>query len=112
MRVEPAHVEALTIYEADRLDPVFVVLQDFGGGRGRLVVECWGNAWSTYWGAMGSETLRQFIVGCDVDYIANRMWPSKQPRRVKADFAYLVRIVTAVQNALRTSVIGSESHVD
>jgi hypothetical protein len=76
-----------------------VVLHDMPGHQGRLIVECYGNAWSTYWGAMG-EPIRDFITGASTDYIANRLWPTKQ-RRTKAEYDYLTRIVQAVQTALR-----------
>lgn len=100
MRVEETKVEALTIRDAERLDPVLVILQDFGGGAGRLVAECFGSAWSTYWGGMGPRTLREFICSCEPDYIANRLFPEKQ-RRTKHEYAYVMRIVAAIQTALR-----------
>lgn len=103
MRTEPApKLDAFTIFEAPKLDPVTVILQDFGGS-GRLTVECYGLAWSTYFGAIGTATLRKFLAGCDSDYLANRMWPPRQ-RRVKSDYAYLVRIVEAVQTAIREQI--------
>lgn len=104
MRVEDSKVEALTIYEAERLDPILVMMQDFGGGRGRLIVECWGEAWSSYWGAMGDDTgLKKFVVGCHPDYIVNRMWGPNH-KRAKHGPAYLARIIRAVQEALRAQV--------
>lgn len=107
MRIEPERVDALTIYGADRLDPIFVVLQDLGSGHGRLTIECWGSAWSAYWGAMGSESLRKFVCSCSADYVANRLWPPKQPRR-HADYSYLLRIVEAVQQALGPALTQEE----
>jgi hypothetical protein len=99
MTVEPASLDSFVISGAHALDPILVALQDFGGGKGRIVVECYGQAWSAYWGAMSGQSLRAFIVGAEPDYIANRMWPAKQ-RRAEADYAYLLRIVAAVQDAL------------
>jgi len=100
MRTEQASVEALTVFQAPALDPILIVLQDFGGGRGRLLLECYGLAWSTWFGAYGDGTLKGFITSCGADYLANRMWPPKQ-RRTKADYGYLVRVVEATQKALR-----------
>jgi hypothetical protein len=101
VRIEPAVVKAFTIYDADRLDPILVVMQDFGVGQGRLVVECYGEAWSTYWGAMGDDyDLRRFITCASADYIANRLWPSRM-RRTKDRYEYLTRIVEAVQAVLQ-----------
>lgn len=107
MRIEPIQVEALQIFDAPKLDPIQVILHSTGQGSGRMVIECWGNAWAAYWGAMGNSTLRQFVTSAEADYIANKMWPVKQ-RRTKADYAYLVRIVEAVQEALRAVTVPGE----
>jgi hypothetical protein len=104
MRIEPITVEAFTIYDAPALDPVLVMLQDFGGGSGRLLIECFGSAWSAYWGAMGDNGVRGFVCKCSADYLANRLWPSKQ-RRTKNEYAYLTRLVEAVQAALASQSI-------
>lgn len=93
-------VQAMRIFDAPKLDPIFVVLHDTGPGTGRLLVECYSTAWATYWGGMGDLRLREFITCCDPDYLANRLFPAKQ-RRTKADYDYLTRIVHAVQAALR-----------
>lgn len=106
MRIEPATVTAFTIFDAPSEsvnDPVFVTMHDLGGGRGQLVVACYGEAWSAYWGAMGSQTLAQFVSDVSAGYIANRMWPSNQ-RRTKANFDYLTRIVAVVQAAIKDHV--------
>jgi hypothetical protein len=100
MRIETTtNLQAFTIYEAPALDPILVVLQDFGGGVGRLLVECYGDTWSTYWGAMGDRTLEKFIIGCSTAYIVNRMFGQHHKRNKGAE-SYLTRIVTAVQAAL------------
>ena len=98
MLTETRNITAFTI-NAPGLDPILVLLQDFELGKGRLIVECFGSAWSIYWGGMGEKTLRQFIVGADTNYIAGKLWPVKQ-RRTKRDMAYLERIVGAVRTAL------------
>lgn len=105
MRVEPVtNVKAFVIYEGPRLDPVTVILQDYGVGAGRLIVECYGEAWSTYWGGMGNKRIDGFIRTCSTDYIANRLWPSSR-KRLKKDpqYAYLTRVVDAVQAAMSQS---------
>jgi hypothetical protein len=104
MRVEPTTVKAFTIYDNDgsaRLDPVLVILQDFGGGAGRIVLECYGEAWSSYWGAMGAQTVQQFFMASSVDYLVNALWPrnGSAPSRKKHREDYLTRIVEAVRKA-------------
>lgn len=51
------------------LDPITVILQDHGNGRGTLIVTCYASAWTCYWGAMGT-TLREFISRSFPDYLA------------------------------------------
>lgn len=41
-----------TIPAAGRLDPIEVFTYDMGQGKGKLLIECFGLAWSCYWGAM------------------------------------------------------------
>jgi hypothetical protein len=103
MRVESATVTAFTIYDDDGtsgLDPVLVIIQDFGRGAGRIVLECYGQAWSSYWGAMGDRTIRQFFMSVGVDYLVNSLWPPAN-RTVRKAYRedYLRRIVESVRKA-------------
>lgn len=99
MRIEKIEVAAaFTIFEAKALDPITVVLQDIAPGKGRLIIECYGEAWSGYWGAMGDCCIDDFLLSCDAEYIANRMARAKES---KSDKAYRLRIVMAVQESLR-----------
>jgi len=101
MRIqENPHTASFTIFDADKLDPVTVFLQDFGGGCGRMIVECWCTAWSAYWGAMGSASVREFVLEAHPEYIATRMLPQDR-KHLKRDEAYLLRIVKVVQQAMR-----------
>ncbi|MDD5391165.1 MAG: hypothetical protein PHD37_17650 [Gallionellaceae bacterium] len=98
MRVEIIDNTAFTIFEAPKLDPITVVLQDIAPKQGRMIIECYGCAWSAYWGGMGNTNIREFILACNAEYIAGKM---ERPRELKSDKAYLLRIVQAVQHALR-----------
>lgn len=101
MRVQPnPNTVSFTIFDAEKLDPVTVFLQDFGGGCGRLIVECWCTAWAAYWGAMGTLNVREFVLDAHADYIAGRMHPQDR-KHLKRDEAYLLRIIKVVQQALR-----------
>ena len=102
MRIENIEATTFTIFDAPRLDPVTVVLQDMGG-CGRLIVECFGCAWSGYWGAIGNETLKDFLIGCDPEYISGKMEPNDR-RMKKGERAYFLRIVQAVHSALTPNV--------
>lgn len=73
MKVSTKKIEKITITDVDGLDAIGVYLEDFGEGRGRLVIECFGKAWSNYWPAMWAS-LVDFIIGASsVDYIANKL---------------------------------------
>jgi len=98
VRVEPIKVEALTIFEAHALDPITVILQDAGPNNGRLIIECYGDSWTAYWGAMGEPSLRAFLGIVSTDYIANRMMPGGLRKNRRS--SYLLRIVAAVKEAL------------
>lgn len=95
--VTPIRVTALEITGAPSLDPIRVILQEYGPGQGRIIIECFGEAWGNYWGAMGQQ-LAEFVAGCEGDYVVNRL---ASGRRNKKDTAYLTRIVAAVQKGLR-----------
>lgn len=104
MRIENAErVKVFTIFDAPKLDPITVMLQDVAPGCGRLVVECYGSAWSGYWGAMGDRDLIGFLLGCDHSYIAGKMH-SNDRKMKKVEEVYLNRIVEAVHSALRSNV--------
>lgn len=102
MRLEPRQTTSFTIMDAPGLDPITVVLQDIGPGIGQVIVTCYGLAWTAFWGAMGERTIRQFLCCVEADYIATRMWIPHE-RRVKHRYAYLVRIIHAVKEALVAS---------
>lgn len=100
MRIEPISVEAFTVHDAPAVDPVTVILRDLGEGKGRLIIECYCEAWVGYWGAMGERNLTKFLLDCDADYIANRIYPGGLSRGTRR-YEYLVRIVRAMQAALK-----------
>jgi hypothetical protein len=88
------------------LDAITVLMQDAAPKCGRLIVECYGSAWSAYWGAMGDRTIAEFLRDCDPEYVAGKLYPSNA-RRNKSDEAYLVRIVEAVMSALPAHATGA-----
>ncbi len=107
MRVtEQFQVDAFTIYEAPMppgksvLDPITVLLRDFGGS-GQVIVECYGAAWSCWFGAIGSYTLRLFLAGCDEHYLAGKLGCVTHRSTTKREEAYLRHIARAVIAALK-----------
>jgi len=110
MRIEPAISEAFTIYDAPKLDPITVVLQDLSPGRGRIIIECYGSAWATYFGAIGDQRIRDFLVACSADYVVGRMW-SFSTRTTKHHKSHLLKIVEAVLEALKNGPIPAQGKV-
>src|SRR5271170_1478105 len=79
---------------APSLDEITIFFQDFDIGKGRVVVECYGEAWSAYFGAMGSMTIRQFVQTAGPDYLTNKL---SRPKQTKTTEKYLRRIVEAIK---------------
>lgn len=102
MRIEShEQVKSFTAFDVDGLDPVTVVLQDLGRGRGRMLIECWGNAYSAYWGAMGEQTIGQFVSGCSLDYLVSKLIPTDR-RVLKREEKRLTTILRAAREVVRS----------
>jgi len=73
MRIEHSETKTYKLFDVKALDPVTVYVQNYGAGRGGVVIECYGKAWSAYWGGMGDNTLEQFFLSCNNGYIIGKM---------------------------------------
>lgn len=73
MKVETGTVTMLRITEVLGIDPIRVTLDDIGPGQGRINIECYGKAWASYWGAMGSQTIAEFFASCDTGYLIDKL---------------------------------------
>lgn len=98
------NVTVLEIKGAPALDSIRVFLQDFGGS-GRIIVECYGQAWCAFFGSLGNATLVNFVTTVHAEYLANSLQsPSDHyvvKHRQKHAWGYLLRVTEAVQAALR-----------
>lgn len=101
MRIVDSSATVFTIFDAPKLDPITVVIQDVGPGCGRLFVECFGNTWSNYWGAIGDCTLFEFLCDCSPDYISGKMQPLDR-KMTKREIAYLEKIISAVWSVMNS----------
>lgn len=86
-----------------RLDAITVILRD-QQGRGQVIVECFGMAWSCYFGSIGSKTLREFLADCDEYYLAGKLQNcnremSKKARKTEEE--YIQDISRAIISALK-----------
>lgn len=101
MRISASTVACLTIEGATNLDPIRVYLEDYGPGKGRITISCYDAAWVGYWGAMGEKSIQDFFISCDSDYLAGNMGCARSLKSNMVEHAYLVRVIKAVQCALR-----------
>jgi hypothetical protein len=94
-------MDVMTV-NAKALDPITVIFQDTGPSAGRIIVECYGAAWSAYWGSMSGNTVRQFVTNVDAGYLANKLC-SAEHKRTPSNAA------TAIKEALSTPVVPDET---
>lgn len=99
MIVSPIKVTAFEITGVDKLDPIRVILQELSDSQGRLIIECFGRAWSGYWGSMGTGLI-EFLLMADTHYIAMRICQLDPRKMNRRDEEYLMRVVKAVQDGL------------
>ena len=107
MKINLVNVRAFEIsdvQDSDRLDPIQVFLQDIGPGTGRIVVECYGQAWSAYFGGAGDKGIHEFLKHVDSHYLTNKMRTNgcnMTKAGEKRHEAYLLRIVDVVLRVLK-----------
>lgn len=59
----------------DDLDDVTMIIEDTKSGhydapcRGKVTLECYGQSWSAFWGAMGGDSVLEFIDTTNVGYL-------------------------------------------
>lgn len=84
------------------LDPVFVYVEQYKPTAGRIIVQCYAQAWTAYWGAHGNDGLESFFASCNNEYLAdNLLWGwggAMLKNREKSNRAYLIRIIEAIKS--------------
>ena len=74
MNIEKSMVKKLRITDIENLDPLTVIVENFGKGSGKIIVECFGESWSHFWSHMGEQyTLETFFCKASDDYIAGKL---------------------------------------
>lgn len=73
MIITKTQVTKIELTGLDRLDPVQVIAEDLGLGRGKITVSCFGNSWTNFWGGMGAQKIIEFVATCHVDYLAEKL---------------------------------------
>lgn len=68
--VEKIRIE--DVNESHRLDPVEVIIENYGDGAGKILISCWGESWTGFWGSMGG-TVEEFFQRVSNDYLIDKM---------------------------------------
>lgn len=80
--------------EPHKLDPVSVFLEDLGvraengdhkTRQGKIIIECYGKSWSSYWGSMGNRTVAQFFSDTHSQYLIGCLAPGLSGSRFSGD---------------------------
>jgi len=99
MIITESTIKKLMISGIQDLDPIAVMVENFGPGAGKITITCFNECWSNYWGAMGEQhTLETFFMKCDEHYIANKLKSGIRDEINDDD-------EDAMTNALRTEII-------
>ena len=100
MTAEPVAVDAVKIADIKGIDPIHVFWMDDGPGRGYVTIICYGAAWTAYFGAMGDDTIREFVLRANVDYLVTKLGIGPHLKSTKRADKYLEKILNAVKEYL------------
>lgn len=99
MRIKTGTATCLQIFDAEGVVTVTVITQDIAPGEGRLFIENYGQAWSSYWPGMGARTVAEFVIGCGEDYLVHNL---ARPRKTTArEVKHLLHLCRVVRQALK-----------
>lgn len=74
MKISTSQVTKLAITDLANMDPISVMVEDFGPGAGKITITSAGEAWSSYWSHMGEQhTLRSFFLKCNTPYLVGKL---------------------------------------
>ena len=99
MKIEQSQVTKLMITGVKDLDPVAVIVENFGPGAGKITITCFGEAWSNYWGSMCEQhTLESFFCKADKHYLAGKLKTGIKDRIRDTDPA-------TIEQSIKTKII-------
>lgn len=75
MEIEKFETENILVTEVKSMDPVRIYIEDHDKGVGRIVITCYGRAYTYFWSGMGNTTMAEFFSGCNIDYLASKLDP-------------------------------------
>jgi len=97
-------VDLLEIPKQPGLDPIRAIFLDHEPGKGTLIVQCYNEAWTCYFGAMGKRTLREFVASVDRGYLGGAMRCGNPTYRERVANAVILSCRAALAAAAPTEV--------
>lgn len=87
MKIQHSQIDKILITQIPNLDPISVFLEDYGSekGRGKVTIECFGDAWSHFWGSIGNKTIGEFFCSCDNHYLREKFAPELKSNIIDED---------------------------
>jgi hypothetical protein len=73
MNIEKIQTETYQLTDLDNLDPITVYTTNYKVGQGKMVIECFCEAWAAYFGRMGECDIQEFILGAHNDYLLGKL---------------------------------------
>ena len=70
MKVVESNVKSYKVTELENLDPITIMVEDFGEGRAEVTIKIYGESWTSYWGSMGGS-VKEFFTRTNVQYLVN-----------------------------------------
>jgi hypothetical protein len=79
------------------LDPITVYWHDTDIGKGSVTITCYGNAWTSWWGAMGGNTVKEFFLRCDEGYLFNNLANNQVLKQNILAHTYIKKIIATIK---------------
>ncbi len=70
MKIEHKLVKSIKVSELDSLDPIEILISEYGEGSADVTIKCYGESWTSYWGSMGGN-VKEFFTRTNVGYLVN-----------------------------------------
>jgi len=80
MDVKSTTVTKLTVTGIQNLDPVNVFVEEYSPTSGKIGLECFGDAYSYYWGSIGNRSIMEFFCSCNNHYLSGKFAPQLNSR--------------------------------
>jgi hypothetical protein len=84
MEIEVSTATKVVVSKVPDLDPIAIYLEDYGEGRGKVVITCFSESWTYYWGSMGGALL-DFLGRCSNDYLVRKFLGGRKDTEVDVD---------------------------